>query len=50
HSQWQQTELREMDKRAEKILKSRLAAYERPDIDPLLERDLVNFVNQRKGI
>jgi len=50
HSKWQQMELREMDKRAGKILESRLAAYEKPDIDPLLERDLVNFVTQRKGI
>ena len=49
HSKWQQMESREMDKRAGKVLAERLAAYERPDIDPMLERELVKYVEQRKG-
>jgi trimethylamine--corrinoid protein Co-methyltransferase len=49
HTKWQQMELREMDMRAGKILADRLSAYEKPDIDPMLERDLVKFVDQRKA-
>ncbi|MBC2710918.1 MAG: trimethylamine methyltransferase family protein [Desulfosarcina sp.] len=50
HIKWQQMELREMDKRAGKILADRLSSYEKPDIDPMLERDLVRYVEQRKGV
>lgn len=49
HTKWQQMELREMDKRAGKILADRLSAYEKPDIDPMIERDLVKFVDHRKS-
>ncbi len=49
HTQWQQSTLREMDQRAGKILENRLFAYQKPDIDPKLERDLVKYVDQRKG-
>ena len=49
HTQWQQSELREMDQRAGKILENRLSAFQKPDIDPVLERDLVKYVDQRKG-
>jgi trimethylamine--corrinoid protein Co-methyltransferase len=49
HTKWQQMALREMDIRAGKILADRLSAYEKPDIDPMLERDLVKFVDQRKA-
>ena len=48
HTKWQQMELREMDRRAGKILKERLSSYEKPDIDPTLERDLVRYAEQRK--
>lgn len=48
HTKWLQMELREMDKRAEKILEDRLFSYEKPDIDPMLERDLIKYVEQRK--
>ena len=48
HARWQQLELRDMDKRAGKVLENRLSAYEKPDIDPHLERDLEKFVEGRK--
>jgi trimethylamine:corrinoid methyltransferase-like protein len=37
-----------MDKRAGKVLESRLNYYEKPDIDPQLEQDLKHFVGRRK--
>ncbi len=48
HTKWQQMELRDMDKRAGKVLADRLLAYEKPDLDPQLERDLENYVEGRK--
>ena len=48
HARWLQLELRDMDKRAGKVLENRLSAYEKPDIDPQLERDLEKFVEGRK--
>jgi len=50
HTQWQEMELRKMDQRAAKILENRLAAFQKPDIDSILERDLLKYVNQRKNI
>jgi trimethylamine--corrinoid protein Co-methyltransferase len=49
HTQWQQMELRETDRRARQILKDRLSAYQKPDIDPSLERELIKYVDQRKA-
>ncbi len=48
HTKWKQMELRDMDKRAGKVLADRLLAYEKPDLDPQLERDLENYVEGRK--
>jgi trimethylamine:corrinoid methyltransferase-like protein len=42
-------ELRETDRRAGQILKDRLSAYQKPDIDPSLERELIKYVDKRKG-
>ena len=50
HTQWQEMELREMNQRAGKILENRLSAFQKPDIDSDLERDLLKYVNQRKHI
>jgi trimethylamine--corrinoid protein Co-methyltransferase len=49
HTQWQEMELREMNQRAGKILENRLSVFQKPDIDSVLERDLVKYVDQRKG-
>ena len=48
HENWRQMEPREMDKRAGEILNKRLSLYEKPDIDPSLEKDLIAFVDGRK--
>jgi trimethylamine--corrinoid protein Co-methyltransferase len=48
HAKWEQMEVRDMDKRAGKVLESRLNSYEKPDIDPQLEQDLKQFVGRRK--
>ncbi|MEN8246350.1 MAG: trimethylamine methyltransferase family protein [Thermodesulfobacteriota bacterium] len=48
YDQWIHMEMREMDERAEKVLEGRLSSFEKPDIDPALEKDLVKYVEQRK--
>ena len=37
-----------MDQRASQLLKKRLSAYEKPDIDPSIERDLIKYVENKK--
>jgi len=49
YDQWRQMDPRDMTARAGRILSKRLAAYEKPDIDPGLERDLGRYVTQRKN-
>jgi trimethylamine--corrinoid protein Co-methyltransferase len=49
HDQWLQTEMREVEKRAGIKLNQRLLAYQKPDIDPSLERELIRYVDKRKG-
>jgi trimethylamine:corrinoid methyltransferase-like protein len=41
-------EPREMTLRAGKLLKKRLAAYEKPQMDPALEKNLARYVEDRK--
>jgi len=48
HGQWRQMDPREMDKRARTILKNRFSEYQKPDIAPSLERDLISYVDKRK--
>lgn len=48
HAKWLDMEPREMDQRAELILDKRLASYEKPDIDPALEKSLTEYVDNRK--
>ncbi|MDM8541007.1 trimethylamine methyltransferase family protein [Desulfococcaceae bacterium HSG9] len=50
HTQWQEMELREMDQKAGRILENRLSTYKKPDINPILEQDLLKYLNQRKGL
>jgi trimethylamine--corrinoid protein Co-methyltransferase len=49
HGQWTEAGRPRPEERATKALEARLAAYEKPDIDPALEADLKRFVDQRKG-
>jgi trimethylamine:corrinoid methyltransferase-like protein len=40
---------RDMIARADDLLTKRLQGYEKPDIDPALEKDLAAFVGGRNG-
>lgn len=48
HSKWLEMEPRQMDQRASQLLNIRLSAYEKPDIDPSIEKDLINYVENQK--
>ena len=48
HSKWLETKPRQMDQRASQLLEKRLLAYEKPDIDPLIEKDLIKYVENKK--
>ncbi len=45
---WKGTGRKRLDQRASELLTQRLAGYEKPDMDPTLERDLKRFVAERK--
>ncbi len=49
HSKWLEMEPRDNTRRATVILEKRLAEYEKPEIDPDIEKRLVQYVNKRKG-
>jgi len=46
---WKETGRKTMDQKATERLTQRLADYEKPDIDPSIERDLAQYVAKRKG-
>lgn len=48
HSKWLKMEPRQMDLRASKLLEKRLLAYEKPDIDSSVEKDLIKYVENKK--
>ena len=48
HSKWKDMDPRDMTARAHDLLTTRLRGYEKPDIDPALEKDLAAFVDRRK--
>jgi trimethylamine:corrinoid methyltransferase-like protein len=43
-------EPRDLSQRAGNLLEKRLTEYEKPDIDPDIEKRLVQFVNKRKAV
>jgi trimethylamine--corrinoid protein Co-methyltransferase len=49
HSKWLEMEPRDNARRAAGILEKRLTEYEKPEIDPDIEKRLVQYVNKRKG-
>jgi len=49
HAKWLDLEPREMDQRAALALEKRLASYEKPDIDPALEKGLTDYVAKHKN-
>jgi len=48
HSKWLEMEPRQMDQRASQLLEKRLLSYEKPDIDPSIEQDLIKYVENKK--
>jgi trimethylamine--corrinoid protein Co-methyltransferase len=48
HADWLEMQPRDITAKAKNLLAKRLAQYEKPEIDPQLEKDLVQYVNERK--
>ncbi len=48
HSKWLEMEPRPMEQRASQLLEKRLSEYEKPDIDPSIETDLINYLELKK--
>ena len=48
HNKWLEMEPRDITQRAGKLLEKRLIEYEKPDIDPDVEKRLVQYVTERK--
>ena len=49
HDKWFEMEPRDSAERAAAILKKRFTEYEKPEIDPDIEKRLVQYINKRKG-
>ena len=49
HSKWLEMDLRDITTRAGKLVDRRLSEYEKPDLDPDIEKNLIQYVSQRKG-
>jgi trimethylamine--corrinoid protein Co-methyltransferase len=50
HNKWLEMEPRDITQRAGNLLEKRLTEYEKPDIDPDIEKRLVQYVNKRKEV
>ncbi len=50
HNQWLEMEPRDLTQRAANLLDKRLTEFEKPDIDPDIEKRLVQYVNKRKAV
>jgi trimethylamine--corrinoid protein Co-methyltransferase len=48
YDSWQSSDDTDIAARAYRIAQKRLEAYEKPDMDPAIQRDLQNFVSKRK--
>ena len=48
HDDWLEMQPRDITVRAQKLLAKRLAQYEKPEIDPQLEKDLILYIKHRK--
>ncbi|MBT8367250.1 MAG: trimethylamine methyltransferase family protein [Deltaproteobacteria bacterium] len=48
HNNWLELEPREITERAGRILEKRLTGYEKPGMDPSLEKKLTQYVSIRK--
>lgn len=50
HNKWLEMEPRDLTQRAGNLLEKRLTEYEKPPIDPDVEKRLVEYVNKRKEV
>jgi trimethylamine--corrinoid protein Co-methyltransferase len=50
HNKWLEMEPRDLTQRAGNLLEKRLTEYEKPEIDPDIEKRLVQYVNKRKKV
>lgn len=48
HSKWLEMDPRPMDQRASQLLEKRLSEYQKPDIDPAIEADLIKYLEMKK--
>ena len=48
HSKWLKMDPRQMDQRASQLLEKRLSEYQKPDIDPAIETDLIKYLEMKK--
>ncbi|WP_299982831.1 trimethylamine methyltransferase family protein [Desulfobacula sp.] len=48
HSKWLEMDPRQMDQRASQLLEKRLSEYQKPDIDPAIENDLIKYLEMKK--
>jgi trimethylamine--corrinoid protein Co-methyltransferase len=48
HDDWLEMQPRDITARAKKLLAKRLAQYEKPELDPQLEKDLIQYIKDRK--
>ena len=48
YNEWREDGGKRIDEKASEILTKRLTAYEKPDIDPDIEKDLAGYVAERK--
>jgi trimethylamine--corrinoid protein Co-methyltransferase len=48
HNNWLVMENREIAARARRLVENRMARYEKPEIPPNLEKDLIQYVQNRK--
>ena len=49
YEKWQESGCKHINQKATEILQERLDAYEKPDMDPELEQDLLNYIIARKN-
>ena len=49
HAGWQENGARRIEDKATDLFNDRLAAYEKPDIDPQIEKDLLAYIEKRKS-
>jgi trimethylamine--corrinoid protein Co-methyltransferase len=49
HSKWLEMHPKEVNSRAGRLLERRLARYEKPEMDPEVEKGLLSYINRKKG-